>query len=43
LAIHHYQPAAALFLALSTVIQVFKDFTHHRQLASEERIGNPTA
>jgi len=39
MAIHPYQPAAALILALSTVIQVFEDFTYHRQLASEDGLN----
>ena len=39
MAIHPYQPAAALVLALSTVIQVFQDFTYHRQLASEDGLN----
>lgn len=39
MAIHPYQPAAALILALSTVIQVFQDFTYHRQLASEDGLN----
>jgi len=30
-----YTSAPALMLALSTVIQVFEDFTYHRQLASD--------
>ena len=38
-AIHSYQPAAALILALSTVIQVFEDFTYHRQLASDDGLN----
>ena len=39
MAIHPYQPAAALILALSTVINVFQDFTYHRQLASEDGLN----
>ena len=39
MAIHSYQPAAALILALSTVIQVFEDFTYHRQLASDDGLN----
>lgn len=39
MAIHPYQPAAALILALNTVIQVFQDFTYHRQLASEDGLN----
>ena len=31
-----YTPAPALILALSTVIQVFENFTYHRQLASDD-------
>lgn len=31
-----YTSAPALMLALSTVIQVFEDFTYHRQLASDD-------
>ena len=39
MAIHPYQPAAALILALNTVIQVFQDFTYHRQLASDDGLN----
>ena len=39
MAIHPYQPAAALILALTTVLQVFQDFTYHRQLASEDGLN----
>ncbi len=39
MAIHPYQPADALILALNTVIQVFQDFTYHRQLASEDGLN----
>ncbi len=39
MAIHPYQPAAALILALSTVINVFEDFTYHRQLASDDGLN----
>lgn len=39
MAIHPYQPAAALILALSTVIQVFEDFTYHRELASDDGLN----
>ena len=39
MAIHPYQPAAALILVLSTVIQVFEDFTYHRQLASDDGLN----
>jgi hypothetical protein len=39
MAIHPYQPAAALTLELGTVIQVFEDFTYHRQLASEDGLN----
>ena len=35
-AIAPFRPAAALLLALNTVIQVFQDFTYHRQLASDD-------
>ncbi|CAB5717701.1 SnoaL-like domain [Delftia tsuruhatensis] len=31
-----YASAPALVLALNTVIQVFEDFTYHRQLASDD-------
>ena len=31
-----YTSAPALMLALSTVIQVFEDFTYHRQLATDD-------
>ena len=34
-----YTPAPALILALSTVIQVFENFTYHRQLASEDGLN----
>jgi hypothetical protein len=39
MAIHPYQPAAALILVLSTVIEVFEDFTYHRQLASDDGLN----
>jgi ADP-glucose pyrophosphorylase len=39
MAIHPYQPAAALILALNTVIKVFEDFTYHRQLASDDGLN----
>lgn len=39
MAIHPYQPAAALILALNTVLQVFEDFTYHRQLASDDGLN----
>lgn len=31
-----YAPAPALILALSTVIEVFEDFSYHRRLASDD-------
>lgn len=34
-----YQSAQAVALLLSTVIQVFEDFTYHRQLASEDGLS----
>lgn len=34
-----YQSAQAVTLLLSTVIQVFEDFTYHRQLASEDGLS----
>ena len=34
-----YGPAAALLMALQTVVQVFKDFTYHRQLASADGLN----
>ncbi len=34
-----YTSAPALMLALSTVIQVFEDFTYHRQLASDDGLS----
>lgn len=34
-----YTPAPALILALSTVIQVFKNFTYHRQLATDDGLN----
>ena len=34
-----YTPAPALILALSTVIQVFKNFTYHRQLATDDGLS----
>jgi hypothetical protein len=34
-----YGPAAALVLALGTVIQVFEDFEYQRQLASEDGLN----
>jgi hypothetical protein len=34
-----YGPAAALILALGTVIQVFEDFEYHRQLVSEDGLN----
>ena len=39
MAIHPYQPAAALILALNTVLKVFEDFTYHRQLASDDGLN----
>ena len=39
MAIHPYQPAAALILALNTVIQVFEDFKYHRELASDDGLN----
>ena len=34
-----YASAAALQLALSTVIQVFEDFTYHRELATDDGLN----
>lgn len=34
-----YTSAPALMLALSTVIQVFEDFTYHRQLAADDGLN----
>ena len=34
-----YSPAPALIMALSTVIQVFENFTYHRQLASDDGLN----
>lgn len=34
-----YSSAPALSLALSTVIQVFKNFTYHRQLATDDGLS----
>lgn len=34
-----YVSAPALMLALSTVIQVFEDFTYHRQLATDDGLN----
>ncbi|HZF78449.1 MAG TPA: nuclear transport factor 2 family protein [Rubrivivax sp.] len=34
-----YGPAQALIVALSTVIQVFEDFSYHRQFASEDGLS----
>lgn len=34
-----YRSAQAVTLLLSTVIQVFEDFTYHRQLASEDGLS----
>ncbi|BEP95498.1 nuclear transport factor 2 family protein [Acidovorax sp. A79] len=34
-----YTSAPALMLALSTVIQVFEDFTYHRQLATDDGLS----
>lgn len=34
-----YAPAQALILVLTTVIEVFEDFTYHRQLASEDGLN----
>ena len=39
MAISAYSPAPALILALSTVIQVLKDFTYHRQLVSDDGLN----
>jgi len=36
MAITPYQSAAALVLAITTVLQVFEDFAYHRQLASDD-------
>lgn len=36
MAITPYQSAAALTLAVTTVLQVFEDFAYHRQLASDD-------
>ncbi len=34
-----YGPAPALILVLTTVIQVFENFTYHRELASDEGLN----
>jgi hypothetical protein len=34
-----YAPAPALMLALNTVLQVFKEFTYHRQLFSDDGLN----
>jgi hypothetical protein len=34
-----YGPAAALVLALGTVVEVFEDFTYHRQFASADGLN----
>ena len=34
-----YTSAPALMLALSTVIQVFEDFTYHRQMATDDGLN----
>ena len=34
-----YQPAPALILVLTTVVQVFESFTYHRQLASDDGLN----
>lgn len=34
-----YGPAEALILALNTVIQVFENFTYHRQLVSDDGLS----
>lgn len=39
IAISPYTPAAALVLALSTVMQIFENFTYHRQLASDDGLN----
>lgn len=39
MAVHPYQPAAVLILALNTVIKVFEDFSYHRQLASDDGLN----
>ena len=39
MAVHPYQPAAALILALNTVLKVFVDFNYHRQLASDDGLN----
>lgn len=39
MAISAYTPASALILALSTVSQVFENFTYHRQLASDDGLN----
>lgn len=36
MAVHPYRPAAALVLALQTVVTIFEDFEYHRQFASED-------
>lgn len=39
MAISPYASAQALILVLGTVIQVFEDFTYHRELASEDGLN----
>jgi hypothetical protein len=39
MSISAYATAPALILALSTVIQVFENFTYHRQLASDDGLN----
>jgi hypothetical protein len=34
-----YSPAPALIMALQTVIQVFEDFTYHRELATDDGLN----
>ncbi|GAA4420248.1 nuclear transport factor 2 family protein [Acidovorax lacteus] len=36
MAVHPYRPAAALVLALQTVVTIFEDFEYHRQFASDD-------
>jgi hypothetical protein len=36
MSVHKYGPRQAVVLALSTVIDVFEDFTYHRQLVSDD-------
>jgi hypothetical protein len=39
MAVHPYASRPALILALSTVIQVFEDFTYYRQLATPDGLN----